>query len=63
MYQEIDLDVIDLNAEPPMEEPDRQYFYMAKCRQYTIELEKKLKRRPAFFVQTFGCQMNTVPTY
>ena len=58
MYQEIDLDKIDVNAEPPTEEPDRQYFYMAKCRQYVIELEKKLNHHPSFFVQTFGCQMN-----
>lgn len=58
MYQEIDLDKLDLNAEPPTEEPYRQYFYMAKCRQYVIELEKNLNRRPTFFVQTFGCQMN-----
>lgn len=58
MYQEIDLDKIDLNAKPPTEEPDRQYFYMAKCCKYTIELAKKLNRQPTFFVQTFGCQMN-----
>ncbi|MDE7282737.1 MAG: tRNA (N6-isopentenyl adenosine(37)-C2)-methylthiotransferase MiaB [Lachnospiraceae bacterium] len=58
MYQEIDLDKIDINSEPPMEEPDRQYFYMAKCRKFTIELAKKLNHQPTFFVQTFGCQMN-----
>ncbi len=58
MPQEIDLDKIDLHSEPPAKEPDRQYFFMAKCRKYMIELEKKLNRRPTFFVQTFGCQMN-----
>ena len=58
MYNEIDLDNINLEMEPPTEEPERQYYFMAKCRQYTAELEQALKRRPTFFVQTFGCQMN-----
>ncbi|WP_139243413.1 tRNA (N6-isopentenyl adenosine(37)-C2)-methylthiotransferase MiaB, partial [Anaerocolumna xylanovorans] len=35
-----------------------QYYFMAKCRVYVKELEKKLGRRPTFFTQTFGCQMN-----
>ena len=32
MYNEIDLDQIDLYAGPPIEEPARQYYFMAKCR-------------------------------
>ena len=31
MYQEIDLDKIDINAEPPIEEPARQYYFMANA--------------------------------
>ena len=58
MYQEIDLDKIDMNAEPPAEEPARQYYFMAKCRQWVREFERKNGRRPCFFTQTFGCQMN-----
>ena len=58
MYNEKDLDTIDLNTAPPAEEPERQYYFMAKCRQYVRELEKKIGRRPTFFTQTFGCQMN-----
>lgn len=58
MYNEIDLDKIDISAEPPTEEPARQFYYMAKCRQYVEELEEKLGHRPTFFTQTFGCQMN-----
>lgn len=58
MYQEIDFDKIDIHAEPPIEEPDRQYYYIAKCRQWAREFEKKNGRRPCFFIQTFGCQMN-----
>ena len=35
MYNEINLDKIDLRQEPPLEEPARQYYFMAECRQYT----------------------------
>lgn len=55
MYNEIDLDKIDINSEPPTEEPVRQYYFMAKCRRYVTELAKELGRKPTFFVQTFGC--------
>ncbi|WP_024346611.1 tRNA (N6-isopentenyl adenosine(37)-C2)-methylthiotransferase MiaB [Lacrimispora indolis] len=58
MY-EIDLDKIDLMAEPPEHEPERQYYFMAKCRVYVKEFKKKLGRNPSFFTQTFGCQMNS----
>ena len=34
MYNKIDFSKIDLTAEPPAEEPARQYYYIAKCRQY-----------------------------
>ncbi len=58
MYNEIDLDKIDIHAKPPIEEPDRQYYYMAKCREWVREFERKNSRRPCFCTQTFGCQMN-----
>lgn len=58
MYNEIDLDIIDLNSEPPAEEPFRQYYFMAKCRRRVQAFERENGRRPCFFTQTFGCQMN-----
>lgn len=58
MYNEIDLDKIDISKEPPTDEPARQYYFMAKCREWVREFEKKNGRRPFFFTQTFGCQMN-----
>ncbi len=58
MNPEIDLDKIDMNAEPPAEEPARQYYFMAKCREWVREFEQKNGRRPTAFTQTFGCQMN-----
>lgn len=59
MYEEkIDFDKIDITKEPPTKEPARQYYYMAKCREYVKKLEEKLGRRPVCCVKTFGCQMN-----
>jgi tRNA-2-methylthio-N6-dimethylallyladenosine synthase len=58
MYNEIDLNQIDINTEPPIEEPARQYYFMAKCREWVREFERKNGRRPTAFTQTFGCQMN-----
>ena len=58
MYGEIDFDQINLEEKPPLNEPDRQYYFIAKCRQYVQDFENKNGRCPTFFVQTFGCQMN-----
>ncbi len=57
MYNKIDLDKIDINAEPPIEEPARQYFFMAKCREWVREFERKNGHRPTACTQTFGCPM------
>ena len=55
---EIDLDKIDLTLPPPEHEPERQYYFMAKCREY-VRAESKRLGRPLFCVtHTFGCQMN-----
>lgn len=58
MYNKIDLDKIDLTKEPPAEEPERQYYFMAKCREWVRDFEEKNGRRPTASAQTFGCQMN-----
>ena len=58
MYNEINLDKIDLRQEPPLEEPARQYYFMAECRQYTKRFFEKNGRLPSASVHTFGCQMN-----
>ncbi len=57
MYNEIDLDKIDINLKPPMEEPACQYYFMARCREWVREFERKNGRRPTAFIQTFGCPM------
>lgn len=58
MYENIDFDNIDLTQNPPQEEPDRQYHYIAKARQYVQEKSRKKGRPLTFCVNTFGCQMN-----
>lgn len=58
MYNGIEFDNINLTMGPPEEEPARQYYFIAKCRRHVQELERKLGRKPTFFIQTFGCQMN-----
>lgn len=58
MYQEINLDGININREPPETEPERQYYFMAKCQRYVMDWKKKSGYCPTFFIRTFGCQMN-----
>lgn len=58
MYQKIDLDSIDLNMEPPAGEPERQYYFMAKCREWVRAFTKRKGRPPGACVVNMGCQMN-----
>ena len=55
---EIDLDTVDLELPPPDLEPNRQYYYIAKCRTYVRQMAQELGRVPFLCTQTFGCQMN-----
>lgn len=52
------IDEIDINGQPPAKEPERQYYYMAKCRQEVEKESEKLGRTLTASVNTFGCQMN-----
>ncbi|MGN0315511.1 MAG: tRNA (N6-isopentenyl adenosine(37)-C2)-methylthiotransferase MiaB [Fusicatenibacter sp.] len=58
IYQNIDLDEIDLNCPVPEEEPERQYYYMALARSLVREKSRELGRPLYACTQTFGCQMN-----
>ena len=58
MHDEIDFVQINLKDNPPINEPDRQYYFIAKCRQYVTEFEHLNGRLPKACVVTFGCQMN-----
>ncbi|MCP1101684.1 tRNA-2-methylthio-N6-dimethylallyladenosine synthase [Aequitasia blattaphilus] len=49
---------IDLNSEAPIEEPQRQYYYIKKAKSYITALSQKLGRPLTHKVVNFGCQMN-----
>ncbi len=55
--KQIDMDMVNINLEPPIEEPARQYYFMAKCRQIVKAESERLGRPLTFCVMTFGCQM------
>lgn len=49
-----------IQAEAPTQEPERQYYFIEKARQYVAAMSKKLGRPLFSHVATFGCQMNAV---
>ena len=49
---------MDLSQEAPVEEPQRQYWFMKKARQLVKEQSEKLGRPLTANITTFGCQMN-----
>lgn len=57
-FAEVDFNNIDILGKEPIKEPDRQYYFIAKCRQWLQEKRKELGRALTFHIVTFGCQMN-----
>lgn len=54
----VDLDKVNVACSPPDFEPQRQYYFMAKCRQI-VKSESERLGRPLYACSvTFGCQMN-----
>lgn len=49
---------ISLSDAIPAAEPERQYYYIEKAKQYVKALEEEIGHQPTFCVVTFGCQMN-----
>ena len=58
MLNKIELDTIDITGEAPETEPERQYYFMAKAREYVKAESEKAGRPLTFTTTTFGCQMN-----
>lgn len=58
MLNKVNLDHIDLSKEPPQSEPERQYYFIAKCRDIVAKKSVSKGRPLTMFTQTFGCQMN-----
>jgi len=52
------LDNFDLTKSAPSEEPERQYFYMAKLMKIVKVESERLGRPLTYITKTFGCQMN-----
>lgn len=48
----------DLTKEPPETEPDRQYYFMKKCREIVKKKSEELGRPLTCSLTSFGCQMN-----
>lgn len=49
---------IDVSTKTPVDETERQYYFMAKARKHVQALSEELGRTPTCCVTTFGCQMN-----
>ena len=49
---------MDLTKEAPINEPERQYYYIKKARTYVDKVSREIGRPLTFCVTTFGCQMN-----
>ncbi len=56
---EYDLNNIDLTKEPELEEPKRQWYYIAKCKEVIKTRSEELGRPLTYCITTFGCQMNS----
>lgn len=56
--KDINLDKIDIFGDVPMSEPERQYYFMAKCREIVRKKSEELGRPLVASIRTFGCQMN-----
>ena len=52
------IDDIDITKEAPATDPERQYYYIKKAREYVKEASLEAGRPLTFCVTTFGCQMN-----
>ena len=49
---------IDVTKEAPVNEPERQYYFIKKARDYVKSASREAGRPLTFCVTTFGCQMN-----
>ncbi len=58
MYNKINPENINLSTEPPVQEPERQYYFIARCQKWAEGFEEKNCRRPRACVVNMGCQMN-----
>ena len=55
-----DVDDIDITQEAPTTEPERQYYFIKKAKEYVRRESEKLGRPLFAHITTFGCQMNVI---
>lgn len=58
MSEQTQINQIAMPDAPPVKEPERQYYYIEKCKERLQKLNEQLGRRQTANVVTFGCQMN-----
>ena len=58
MWNQTLFDTIDIAGPAPEAEPARQYYYMKKCREWTISEQERIGRPLTYYAETLGCQMN-----
>ena len=51
-------DTAEQEAQIPVQEPQRQYYFMERAKEHLEEMCRTAGRRLTFCVTTFGCQMN-----
>ena len=49
---------MDIKLEAPVNEPERQYYFIEKAKEYVKKASEEAGRQLTFCVTTFGCQMN-----
>ena len=51
---------ISLSEQIPVTEPERQYYYIEKAKEYVRKEAEEAGRPMTFCVTTFGCQMHSL---
>lgn len=52
------LEAVSVAGEAPVAEPERQYYYMKKCKEWATGEISRIGRPLTMSIQTLGCQMN-----
>lgn len=50
--------MVDIEREIPVSEPERQYYFIGRAKEALRKMEEAAGRQLSFCVTTFGCQMN-----
>lgn len=50
------LEALSIEGEAPQSEPERQYYFMKKCRQWAEEEKERIGHPLTMSIQTLGCQ-------